>query len=59
MRPLEQALASISFARPEPAVVTNVEAAPNDDPARIAGLLVRQVTAPVRWTDSIRLLRSR
>ena len=34
-------------------VVTNVEAAPNVDPSRVKDLLVRQVTAPVRWVESI------
>ncbi|GAM09990.1 malonyl CoA-acyl carrier protein transacylase [Geobacter sp. OR-1] len=34
-------------------VVTNVEATPNSDPARVRDLLVRQVSAPVRWEDSI------
>lgn len=34
-------------------VVTNVEAAPNQDPARVRDLLVRQVTAPVRWEESV------
>jgi len=36
--------------------VTNVEAAPNQDAARVRSLLVAQVTAPVRWGDSMRLL---
>lgn len=31
-------------------VVTNVEALPNADPARVRPLLVEQITAPVRWT---------
>ena len=36
-----------------PPVVTNVEAEPNQDPARIPGLLREQVTAPVRFTEMI------
>lgn len=36
-----------------PPVVTNVEAEPNADAARIPDLLRRQVTAPVRFTDMI------
>jgi len=36
-----------------PPVVTNVEAEPNDEAARIPGLLVEQVTAPVRFTEMI------
>ena len=34
-------------------VVTNVEAAPNGDSSRIRDLLVRQVSAPVRWEESV------
>jgi [acyl-carrier-protein] S-malonyltransferase len=34
-------------------VVTNVEAAPNRDAGRVAALLVQQVTAPVRWEESV------
>lgn len=34
-------------------VVTNVEAIPNDDPMRVKDLLVRQVSAPVRWDESV------
>lgn len=38
-------------------VVTNVEAAPNADAARVVGLLVEQVTHPVRWIESVEALR--
>ncbi|MBT0665796.1 ACP S-malonyltransferase [Geobacter pelophilus] len=34
-------------------VVTNVEAQPNQDSSRVSELLVKQVSAPVRWEDSI------
>lgn len=34
-------------------VITNVEAAPNQDPDRVRDLLVRQVSAPVRWEETI------
>ena len=37
-------------------VVTNVEATPNDDKNRVKEILVRQVTAPVRWTDSMKTI---
>ena len=33
-------------------VINNVEAAPNQDAARVVDLLVRQVSAPVRWEES-------
>jgi [acyl-carrier-protein] S-malonyltransferase len=37
-------------------VVTNVEARDNRDAGRVKDLLVRQVTAPVRWEESVRHL---
>jgi [acyl-carrier-protein] S-malonyltransferase len=39
-----------AFAAP---VITNVEAAPNDDRTRVFDLLVRQVTHRVRWEESV------
>jgi [acyl-carrier-protein] S-malonyltransferase len=33
--------------------VTNVEAKPNGDAARIVPLLVEQVTSPVRWIECV------
>jgi [acyl-carrier-protein] S-malonyltransferase len=49
-------LARVEFAAPQVPVITNVEAAPNQDAARIAELLTRQVTAPVRWEESVQRL---
>lgn len=37
-------------------VVSNVEATPNQDADRVRSLLVRQVSAPVRWEESIRAM---
>ena len=37
-------------------VVSNVEAAPNSDASRVQELLVNQVTAPVRWVESMRYM---
>lgn len=34
-------------------VISNVDAKPNTDAGRIADLLVRQVTSPVRWSDCV------
>lgn len=34
-------------------VISNVEAAPNQDSSRVCELLVRQVSAPVRWQETI------
>jgi [acyl-carrier-protein] S-malonyltransferase len=49
-------LALVRFAAPRVPVVTNVEATPNADAARIPDLLRRQVTAPVRFTESVRAM---
>jgi [acyl-carrier-protein] S-malonyltransferase len=46
------------FAAPRFPVVSNVDAAPNADAARIPELLRRQVTAPVRFTESVVRLRA-
>jgi len=58
MRPAAEGLAGVldgvRFAAPTIPVVTNVEATPNTDGARIRDLLVAQVTSSVRWTDSVR-----
>ncbi|EAT15929.1 ACP S-malonyltransferase [Desulfuromonas acetoxidans] len=37
-------------------VVTNVEASANSDMARVKSLLVSQVSAPVRWDESVRYM---
>src|SRR5580704_18902079 len=37
-------------------VVANVTGEPNSDPAKVADLLIEQVTAPVRWTESMEQL---
>jgi [acyl-carrier-protein] S-malonyltransferase len=50
---LEPVLGEVRFAAPRVPVVTNVEARPNADAARIVPLLVEQVTAPVRWIECV------
>ena len=50
---MREALAAVSVGPLQVPVVSNVEAAPNQDPARVASLLVRQVTSPVRWEESV------
>jgi [acyl-carrier-protein] S-malonyltransferase len=50
---LAAALARVTFRSPAVPVVTNVEAAPNQDGERVRDLLTRQVTAPVRWEESV------
>ncbi len=49
-------LARVRFSDPRPPVLTNVEAEPNGSGERVADLLRRQVTAPVRFTDLVRRL---
>jgi [acyl-carrier-protein] S-malonyltransferase len=49
-------LARIAFRDPVTPVVTNVEATPNSDGARVRDLLITQVTAAVRWEESVQRL---
>jgi [acyl-carrier-protein] S-malonyltransferase len=53
---LEPVLRGIAWKAPARPVVTNVEAKPNADVARIVPLLVEQVTAPVRWVECVQEL---
>jgi [acyl-carrier-protein] S-malonyltransferase len=50
---LEPVLRAVPWRRPLVPVVTNVEARPNQEVARIVPLLVEQVTAPVRWIECV------
>ncbi len=54
----ELELARLRFSDPSPPVITNVDAEPNVDAARIPELLRKQVTAPVRFTDMIVRLKT-
>jgi [acyl-carrier-protein] S-malonyltransferase len=53
---LEAAMASLQIAAPSVPVVANVTAEPTMVPADIHQLLVRQVTAPVRWEQSVQYI---
>jgi [acyl-carrier-protein] S-malonyltransferase len=53
---LAAALADVAVAAPRVPVVANVTAEPTQDAARIKELLVAQVTAPVRWEESIQAI---
>jgi [acyl-carrier-protein] S-malonyltransferase len=53
---LDAVLGAMAFQTPAFPIVTNVEAQPNSDAARIRALLVQQVTAPVRFTETGALL---
>lgn len=50
---LEPVLRAAPWKAPAMPVITNVEAKPNQDVARIVPLLVEQVTAPVRWIECV------
>lgn len=63
MKPAGERLASVlsatGFSPFQHPVVTNVEGVANDDPGRVADLLVRQVSSPVLWESSVReMIRS-
>jgi [acyl-carrier-protein] S-malonyltransferase len=50
------ALAGLPMRGPRVPVVSNVTARPGDSVAEIKNLLVRQVTSPVRWSESMQWL---
>ena len=50
---LADALAKVEVGTFSAPVITNVEAEPNEDPSRVAELLVRQVTHRVKWEASV------
>jgi [acyl-carrier-protein] S-malonyltransferase len=53
---LAGALAGVAITAPRVPVVANVTAEPTQDPERIRQLLIQQVTAPVRWEESIQVI---
>lgn len=55
---MEEALGNATIKQPEVPVVANVTAQPVSDPATITRLLVQQVTATVRWRESILTMKS-
>jgi [acyl-carrier-protein] S-malonyltransferase len=55
---MEQALAETGIRQPVVPVIANVTAQPVSDPAAIAKLLVTQVTATVRWRESVLAMKS-
>lgn len=56
---LAEVLAKVKVSAPSIPVVTNVEAAPNSDAARVVPLLLEQVSSSVRWVESIQALQAR
>jgi [acyl-carrier-protein] S-malonyltransferase len=55
---LGQVLAGIKVSAPSVPVVTNVEASPNADAARVVPLLLEQVSSPVRWIECVEALKA-
>lgn len=55
---LQAALAATTFRDPQVPVFANVTASPVTKAADIPGLLVRQLTSPVRWADCILALNA-
>lgn len=53
-RTMDEVLRAADFAPPAFPIVTNVEAAPCDDPARFADLLIAQITHRVRFEECVR-----
>jgi len=49
-------LATLQFSEPAMPVITNVDAAATSVPEELRDALVRQVSAPVRWSESMQLL---
>ncbi len=56
---LAEALESITVADPIIPVISNVDAQPQQSGAAIAELLVRQVSAPVQWTQCVQTMIDR
>jgi len=50
---LEAAIAATKFAKPICPIYQNVDAKPNTDPEQIKKNLIAQLTAPVRWTQTV------
>ncbi|MCP3169116.1 ACP S-malonyltransferase [Myxococcus qinghaiensis] len=55
---LAAVLGGVKLVAPSVPVVTNVEARPNSDVARIVPLLLEQVSAPVRWIECVEALKA-
>jgi len=55
-RKLEAELERVTLRRPAAPVISNVTARPYEGPEAIRARLVEQVTAPVRWEESMRYL---
>lgn len=50
---LKEGLAKVAIQAPKVPLISNVEAVPVSDPEAIRALLLRQLTSPVRWVESM------
>lgn len=55
---LSEALAALDIRRPSCPVILNVTAEPTTDPEEIRSRLVEQLTAPVRWAQSLTAMQN-
>lgn len=55
---LAEVLGKVQMKHPNAPIIANATAEPNTDPARIVPLLLTQVTAPVRWVETIQNMAS-
>jgi len=55
---LETAINSTKFNKPVCPIFQNVNAASNDDPAKIKQNIIAQLTSPVRWTQTVKNMLS-
>lgn len=56
---LAKDLAQVALKRPRLPVYSNVTAKPEEDPERIRELLLKQITAPVRWVEILKDMEGR
>ena len=56
---LRERLADVTLAAPQIAVVNNIDAAVETEPAAIRDALYRQAYGPVRWVEVVRAIRAR
>ena len=54
---LSEVLGKVKVSSPRVPVVTNVEAKPNGDAAKVVPLLIEQVSHPVRWIETVQELK--
>lgn len=54
---MARVLETVEFNKPEVQVIHNYDARSHDDPAAIREALTKQIYNPVRWTDTIKIIR--